>query len=83
MVTKTITITEAAYKALKAKKKGSESFSEVILRMGGGKADLLRFCGSISKESAERLERAVIEAKLERTEADIRRRGELRKRLGG
>ncbi len=62
MAVKTITITEGAYRALKAKKGEKDSFSDVIIKMTG-KRPLSDFYGALSRESAERLERAVKEAR--------------------
>ncbi|NQE45201.1 hypothetical protein C5S31_04160 [ANME-1 cluster archaeon GoMg2] len=46
MVTKTITITEDAYKKLKVEKLEGESFSEVITRLTDrSKKDLIEFAG--------------------------------------
>ena len=46
MATKTITITEDAYKALASDKNGGESFSEVLLRTHKKKGDISRFIGA-------------------------------------
>ena len=49
MVTKTITVTEEAYKALASDKKKDESFSEVILRTHkrkGNVENLMKFVGA-------------------------------------
>ncbi len=47
MVTKTITITEDAYKKLKVEKLEGESFSEVITRLTDrSKKDLIEFAGA-------------------------------------
>jgi len=47
MVTKTITITEDAYKKLKVEKLEGESFSEVITRLtDSSKKDLIEFAGA-------------------------------------
>ena len=58
MAVKTITITEGAYEALKARKEKHESFSELALRLAG-KRPLSDFFGALSGESANRLEEAV------------------------
>jgi len=62
MTVKTITITESAYRALKAKKGEKDSFSDVIIKMAG-KRPLSDFYGALSKESAEKLEKAVKEGR--------------------
>ena len=49
MVTKTITVTEEAYKALASDKKKDESFSEVILRTHkkkGNVENIMKFVGA-------------------------------------
>ena len=51
MVTKTITVTEEAYRALASDKKKDESFSEVILRTHkkkGNVEDIMEFVGAWS-----------------------------------
>lgn len=68
MTVKTITVTEDAYLALKSLKATSESFSKTILRVAKRKP-LSSFFGVLSKESGERLENAVIEARKRRNEA--------------
>ena len=45
MSVKTITVTEDAYAALAALKKGGESFSDVIRRLTKGNHSLLEFAG--------------------------------------
>ncbi len=62
MATKTITITEEAYGKLKMRKKGTESFSEVINRTMPY-TDWLDFAGILSKESAEKLRESVEESR--------------------
>ena len=65
MVTKTITITEEAYKALAGDKKADESFSEVILRMHkkkGNVEDLMKFAGAwkdMGDKEAEEILRSI------------------------
>ena len=72
MVVKTITVTERAYGLLKAKKAGNESFSDVILRIAGGRS-LRDFAGMLSNGEAAELERAVNEARMLRNAARKRR----------
>ena len=74
MATKTITVTEDAYMALKSLKAPRESFSETIMRVSKRKP-LSSFYGILSKEKGEKLEKNI---------SDFRKkRGELyKKRLG-
>ncbi len=58
MGTKTISITDDAYKRLASLKKSNESFSLVIQRITG-KSLLSNIQGILSKESADRLEEAI------------------------
>lgn len=62
MAVKTITITESAYGALKALKSESESFSEAIERLTKRRS-LMDFFGVLSKESADELEKAMLESR--------------------
>lgn len=62
MATKTISITEEAYERLKTKKKGNESFSEVITRITNKKS-LLDFAGILTKEQADHLEKTIAESR--------------------
>lgn len=72
MAVKTITIKEAAYESLKAKKTASESFSDVILRITK-RRPLSDFVGILSKESGERLEKSIMELRKRRDEAHRKR----------
>ncbi len=65
MATKTISITEDAYKRLACLKKTNESFSMVIERVTG-KKKISDFRGILSKESAEELERSIKKNRKER-----------------
>lgn len=62
MATKTITVTENAYEALKSLKDKNESFSETILRVAKRKP-LSYFYGALSKETGERLEKDIMESR--------------------
>ncbi len=68
MAVKTITVTENAYDALKSLKEPNESFSETLLRVAKRKP-LSQFYGVLSKESADRLEKAIMERRRERNKA--------------
>ncbi len=58
MATKTISITEEAYERLQARKKGRESFTEVINRITG-KSSLLDYAGLLSAKEAKELEERI------------------------
>ena len=58
MAVKTITITESAYRRLKSRKLGDESFSDVILRLTK-RRPLSDFVGILSPESANAIRRAI------------------------
>ncbi len=62
MATKTITITEEAYGKLKMRKKGNESFSDVINRTMPY-TNWLDFAGVLSKDSAKKLRESVDESR--------------------
>ena len=72
MASKTITVTVAAYEALRAAKGPSESFSEAIMRIVGRRS-LREFVGSLSTESADGLERAIASARKGRASGRGRR----------
>lgn len=59
MATKTISITEEAYERLQARKKGGESFTEVINRITG-KSSLLDYAGLLSAKEAKTLEEKIM-----------------------
>ncbi len=58
MGTKTISITEEAYRILQSKKEKEESFSKVIVRLSG-KKNLASFFGALSEKSAKDLKKEV------------------------
>jgi len=64
MATKTISITEDAYKRLANLKNENESFSMVIERVTG-KVKLDNFFGVLSRKSADQLEKAIKEGRKE------------------
>lgn len=65
MSVKTITVTENAYEALKKMKEPNESFSDIILRVAK-RRPLDDFFGVLSKESGDRLEKAIMKARKRR-----------------
>lgn len=72
MAVKTITITEDAYRRLKSRKLGDESFSEVIMRLTK-RRPLRDFVGILSPESADAIRRAIDEDRERRRKVDERR----------
>ncbi len=72
MVVKTITVTEDAYRRLKACKAGEESFSEVILRLTR-RRPLSDFLGILSPEAADAIREAIDEDRARRAEVDAAR----------
>jgi predicted CopG family antitoxin len=62
MGTKTISITDEAYHILKAKKSTTDSFSEAIVKLAG-KKKLASFYGALSEESADALEKAILDGR--------------------
>ncbi len=68
MATKTITVTEDAYDALKSMKSSSESFSGAILRIAKRKP-LGSFFGILGKDSGKKFENAIIELRKKRNES--------------
>ena len=72
MAVKTITITEDAYRRLRSRKVGDESFSDVILRLTKQRP-LSDFVGILNPESADALGRAIAEDREVRRKVDERR----------
>lgn len=68
MSTKTITVTVAAYEALKSLKEQKESFSDTLLRVAKRKP-LSNFFGTLNKKTSERLEQAVLDMRKQRNDA--------------
>ena len=60
MATRNIAITDEAYKLLAARKGPRESFTDVILRMGG-RVDLTQFAGVLTHKEAEQVRRVIQE----------------------
>ena len=65
---KTISLSDEAYKRLLERKKGNESFSDVVLRLTGNKT-FRDFVGILSKDSCSKLEGAL--AKFRETRCTI------------
>ncbi|MBS3099003.1 hypothetical protein J4462_02220 [Candidatus Pacearchaeota archaeon] len=64
MATKTISITEEAYKILASlRNRERESFSEIIMDNLGSKNKLKELHGMLSKEAGESLEKNIIESR--------------------
>ncbi len=80
MVTKTITVTEAAYEALKAKKEGSESFSRMILRITN-KKPLDYFFGILSGKEGEEFEKTIYDLRKQRNKGHKERLSHIAKEL--
>ncbi len=58
MATKTISITEDAYERLKERKKGNESFSDVIYKITS-KRSLFEIAGILSKNESGKMEKEI------------------------
>ena len=81
MVTKTITVTEEAYKKLASNKMNGESFSELINRSFSKKGDISGFIGAwndIGEKEASNLHKHIEET---RKRAGKQRRKEIMKHL--
>lgn len=57
---KTISLSEEAYKRLLERKKGNESFSDVVIRLTAN-STLKDFVGLLSRDSCDKIEKAVEE----------------------
>lgn len=69
MAVRTITVTDEAYRRLRAHKGAAESFSDVLLRLTRRKP-LSDFAGVLSHETAAALRSAVSEDRAERRRRD-------------
>ncbi len=76
MATKSLTITEDAYKRLKSHKRDDESFSEVIERLTGAEDDIWKGFGAYP-DSAERAEERIERHRREYQEDATERHHEL------
>ncbi len=74
MATKNISLTEEAYRRLRSLGKENESFSEIVIRITHAKRpSLSEFFGVLSKESGEKLEKAIEEGRKEHRELSEKR----------
>ena len=84
MATKTISITEEAYRRLASlRERERESFSEVINRKFKKKVRLSDFHGIISKEATEALEKSIIEGRKLHRELHEKRLKSMEKEFDG
>lgn len=72
MAVKTITVTEEAYRKLKAHKGASESFSQTIVRLTA-RRPLASFAGALSPESARALRQEIQRDRVLRARLDAKR----------
>ncbi len=72
MTTKTISLTEEAYRRLKARKRRGESFSGVVLRLTA-RRPLADFAGALGEEYGRALVKAIEAARRERAVLDVGR----------
>ena len=83
MATKTITITEEAYRRLRQSKSGEESFSEIITRITGNAGQLLKFAGMLTEKDAEKLEARIKENRKRWLRIEVEKKAQLRGQLHG
>lgn len=78
MATKTISITEEAYKRLASLRRANESFSEIIVSIVKKKKPKLReFFGVLSKDASDRLEGTIKDGRREHAKMHERRHKKL------
>lgn len=83
MATKTITITEEAYRRLKQSKTDDESFSQIITRITGNAGRLLKFAGTLTDEEADRLEARIKENRKRWLKVEAEKKEQLRRQWHG
>lgn len=83
MATKTITITEEAYRRLRQSRKEDESFSQIIQRLTSNAGGLLKFAGTLTEEQAQRLEEQIRKNRKRWMKQEAKRREEIRRQLYG
>lgn len=82
MATKTLTVTEDAYKRLARLKRKNESFSVVIERLTGKKeTKLMDYFGILSEEAGENLEKNITATRKKKKNARAKRMNRLRGEL--
>lgn len=72
MGVKTITVTEQAYRRLRSRKTGDESFSDVILRLTK-RRPLGDFVGILRPEAADAIREAIDADRAQRAKVDVSR----------
>ena len=83
MATKSITITEEAYKRLKQLRREDESFSQIIQRLTSNAGRLLKFAGALNEKDADRLEKRIQENRKRWMDLEVKRKTELRRQWNG
>ncbi len=81
MSTKTLTVTEEAYKLLALQKNSNESFSEVIVRKFSPNVALKKLVGLLSDKEADELEMRIAQNRKLSTQQSLRRIKEIREAL--
>lgn len=71
MATKSLTITEEAYRRLKAHKREGESFTDTVLRLTGDESERMEGFGALADVEGFR---AAVEETREDVDADLRER---------